>query len=405
MKEVEIVVLGSDINTYTMARSYYELYHKKVKVIGKEVMKFTEYSNILDISYDQHLRESEGFVKCLVTYAKNLKAKEKILLIPTHDIYLRLMALNRQELEKYYVFNIPSLEIAQNFLDKESFYTKYQNMGLTFPQTYFFDCAKEKKAKVNLPFPIIIKPSNGIEYNKNHFPGRAKVYKVKTKEEMDEVITRIIKSGYKGKLILQELVLGDDSTLFDCLFYVSKQKKPVLCTFAQIGLQEHDPLMVGNCTVLINGYSQYKGVKETINKIKHFLEDIGYQGYAEVDLKYDLKDQQFKVLEINPRQGRCAYYLTATGNNLVKLLIDDLFLNQPKKFHIVKKEILLSMVPKYVVKHYINNEKYRTKALTLYKKKRVVDSLDFKQDKSFKRRWYLINRDINFVKKYRKYNW
>lgn len=405
MKEVEIVVLGSDINTYTMARSYYELFHKKVKVIGKEEMKFTKDSNILDISYDEKLRESAGFVNCLVNYAKAKKAKNKILLIPTHDIYLKLMALNKKLLEKYYIFNIPSLEIAQAFLDKESFYTKYKDMGLIFPKTFFFDCKKEKKAKVDMPFPIIIKPSNGIEYNKNHFVGRAKVYKVKNQAEMDEVITRIIKSGYKGKLILQELVLGDDSTLFDCLFYVSKKKKPVLCTFAQIGLQERDPLMVGNCTVLINGYSQYKGVKEVIDNIKHFLEKIGYQGYAEIDLKYDLKDQQFKVLEINPRQGRCAYYLTATGNNLIKILIDDLCLKKKPKFRVIKKEILLSMVPKYVIKHYIDNEKYKEKALALLKKGQMVDSLDFKEDRSIKRKRYLLKRDINFVRKYRKYKW
>ena len=40
-----------------------------------------------------------------------------------------------------------------------------------------------------------------------------------------------------------------------------------------------------------------------------------------------------------------------------------------------------------------------------HKNSKVVDSLDYKRDRSLKRKFYLILRDINFVKKYRKYNW
>ncbi len=65
--------------------------------------------------------------------------------------------------------------------------------------------------------------------------------------------------------------------------------------FAQIGLQEHTPTGIGNCTVLVNGYSEYGYPEELIYKLKDFLESIGYQGFAEFDLKYDIRDKKYKV--------------------------------------------------------------------------------------------------------------
>lgn len=401
----KVLVLGSDINTYSTARAYHELYNEKANVLGKEPMRFTNHSNIIDIEYDERLRDEKQFVKCLIDYAKRHKTNEKMLLIPTHDIYVKLMVNNRKKLEKYYAFNIPSKKIATNFLDKEKFYTVYKDMGLDFPETYIFNCKKETKVPENLTYPLIIKPSNAIEYNKHKFEGQAKVYKVQTEEEANEVVQKIIDSGYKKKLILQELVLGDDSTLFDCVFYCSKDKKPVMATFAQIGLQERAPSMVGNCTVLINGYNQFGQTEEVIEKLKKFLEEIGYQGWCEFDLKYDLKDNKFKVLEINPRQGRCAYYVTGTGNNLIEYLVDDLYLNKTKDFKIVTDELMLTMVPKRVIKKYIDNVEFRKKALKLMRKGNYVDPLSYRAEKSLKRKLYLFLRKINFILKYRKYTW
>ena len=48
----KILLLGSDINVYYMARCYYELYHTKADVLGKEEMRFTKGSHIINISYN-----------------------------------------------------------------------------------------------------------------------------------------------------------------------------------------------------------------------------------------------------------------------------------------------------------------------------------------------------------------
>ena len=275
------------------------------------------------------------------------------------------------------------------------------------PETYIYKCNQNddinKIKKYFKEYPIIIKPSDVVEYH-NLEETLDKVYKVYNEKELEKVILKIEESGYKKNLIIQEFIPGDDSQLFDSIFYVGKNKKAQIATFAQIGLQEHTPTGIGNCTVLVNGYDEHGYKEELVYKLKEFLEKIGYQGFAEFDMKYDSRDGKYKVLEINPRQSRSGYYVSACGCNLVKYLIDDLIYNKEKKFKIIKEKLVLSFVPKKIIKKYIKNENLIKEINKLIKNKKIVNPIKYNKDKTIKRKLYLFYRDLNYFKKYKKYN-
>ena len=138
--------------------------------------------------------------------------------------------------------------------------------------------------------------------------------------------------------------------------------------------------------------------------IKKFMEDIGYQGFAEFDLKYDSRDKKYKVLEINARQGRSSYYISKSGYNLVKVLADDLIYNKKTEYKFIDKKILLSFVPKGVIKKYIKNDEYRKYALKLWNKD-VVNPLNYKKDKNIKRKIFLLKRHFIYFKEYKNSYW
>ena len=148
-------------------------------------------------------------------------------------------------------------------------------MGLDMPKTYFFDCSKKTDIKevINYfsEYPLIIKPSDVVEYH-NLDIVLDKVFKVYEESELEETINKIKNANYSGTLIIQEFIPGDDSQLFDSLFYVGKDKKAKLATFAQIGLQERTPTGIGNCTVLVNGFDEHGYKDEIIYKLKEFIE-------------------------------------------------------------------------------------------------------------------------------------
>ncbi len=407
-KDFNVLILGSDFNAYCMARCYHELYGQKVNVIGKRALGVVSYSKIVHFKQEPDLETPQGFVQALNEYAKTQEAST-ILVIVTSDELVRLLVENQNQLDKKYVHNYPNLEILNKILVKDVFYQTFQDGTLNVPKTYIYPCGKKEKLdeeKIkSLMYPLIIKPGNNIEYHSHKFEGMYKVYKVHTRQELQEVVDKIENAGYTSNLVIQEFIPGDDCALFDVACYCSKNKKMQLSTFAQIGLQERNPGGIGNCTVLINGFNEHGDSDDIVTPLKEFMEKIGYQGFAEFDLKYDSRDKKYKVLEINPRQARCSYYLTACGHNLIQYLVDDLIYHKEKDYKLEKQQVLLKFVPNSVIKKYVTSEPLRKKALELIKEKKVAQPLKYKKDRSIRRRLYLIGKDLSYKRKYKTLNW
>ena len=401
--DFEILIAGTDANAYYMARCYHEAYGKKANLLGKTPMIYTKYTNILNVIYNDKIWTEEGFLEAIEDFRLKHPNK-KILLISSNETYAAFISKNKDKINEQFVHNYPNIDIINSLIMKETFYKTYENSVLDFPKTVYYDCSNPAEISNDFTYPVIIKPSNVIEYNHISFEGKNKIYKVANKSELEEIVNKIVTNGYTDTLILQEFIPGDDSYLFDSVVYCGKDKKVKLISFAQIGLQEHSKTMVGNAAVLINGFNQYGDNTEMINTIKTFMENIGYQGFAEFDMKYDYRDKKYKVLEINARQGRCSYYISPLGYNLVKILADDLIYNKEMDFEIVDKQALLSFVPKGVIKKYIVNEDFKKKALSLWKKG-VINPLKYKKDTDFKRKLLLVRRHIDYYKEYKNGVW
>ncbi|MBR4762447.1 MAG: hypothetical protein IK086_07415, partial [Clostridia bacterium] len=363
---------------------------------------YTRFTKIHNREYVENMWDEQVFLAALDNYYEKHKG-EKILLVSSNETYGEYIAKNQDTLKDKFYFNYPSVELQRTLVNKELFYKTYADSVLDLPKTVYFDCKNDTEIPDGLTYPVIVKPANVILFKHITFKGKQKIYRLKSKEQLETVIGYFKNSAYDDILIIQEYIPGDDSHLFDAVVYMGKDKKAKLCSFAQIGLQEHSPRMIGNAAVLINGYSQFGGVDEQIEKIVTFMESIGYQGFAEFDMKYDARENKYKVMEINARQGRCSYYITPCGYNLIEVLYRDLILGEDMPFRKVDKLQLETFVPKSVARKYIVNKEFKQKALSLWRKR--VEPLRYKKDNGLMRKLLLFKIGLNYKKAYKRFTW
>ena len=76
------------------------------------------------------------------------------------------------------------------------------------------------------------------------------------------------------------------------------------------------------------------------------MEDIGYVGFSNFDIKYDQRDSKYKFFEINCRQGRSNYYVTGAGYNIAKLLVEDQVEKKDLPFVLADRPSLWRVVPR-----------------------------------------------------------
>lgn len=84
--------------------------------------------------------------------------------------------------------------------------------------------------------------------------------------------------------------------------------------------REHTPKGLGNHAAIVTEKLSSLPVAE---KIRAMLDDIGYTGFANFDLKYTGKPGEFVVFEVNLRQGRSNMYMTAAGMNIARLAAEE----------------------------------------------------------------------------------
>ena len=68
---------------------------------------------------------------------------------------------------------------------------------------------------------------------------------------------------------------------------------------------------------------------------------------------------------------------------------------------LIKDKMVLSFVPKYIIKKYITNDVLSGEINSLIKKKRIVNPLKYKKDRNLTRKLFLIYRDFNYRRKYK----
>ena len=388
-REIIPVLLGADLNCYSMARAFCEAYGVRSRVFGKTELGAVKYSKIVNFKAIPPLDEAEKVLDILVNFAKDQPSKPYI--FGCTDEYALFIIKNRRYLSDHFVCECPDEELAPVLSDKTEFYRACENIGLPYPESVYVSSPDEAGVSRELPFeyPVIVKPSCSSEYWRHPFDGMRKVYVARSSADAERIIAEIFSSGYAKRIIIQKLIRGNAQYVVTCF---SQSGNVLSACVGRVLLGEITPKGVGNHVAVITEENH-----ELFLMASRFLSATKYTGFSNFDAMRDENTGKYYLLETNPRQGRSNYYVSAAGANVAMSAVEK------ENIGLIKNAIFWHSVPKKIVIDRCSDADAK-EIKALVKAKRSFSPLFYPPDmRDLRRAAYVIGHNLGFFKKYREY--
>jgi len=395
------VALGGDMNCYGVVKTFYEAYGIGSAMAGRTPVFPTAGSRLVDRYYDADLLEDEALLRILGEIDRDHPGKKKFL-FGTNDDYVRHIIHNRAAIESQYpdyIIPMISEELFDKLDDKDSFYEMCEEYGLPYPKSVVFDCVNDDPKTFEIPFdfPIFIKPASNVIYFDFEFEGKKKGYKIDSREELLDVMGRIMKAGYPGKFVFQEYIEGDDDSMFIFSAYCDRRGKVRMTSGGRILMHDRTPELIGN-------YNAITGARDDglTDRLCSFLEKIGFVGICHFDVQYDAKRGDYVVYEINIRQGRSNYYMTASGMNYATLLVEDYIQDKYKEdapYRKADRPFIVSNVSRANLIRAVGKDRVAEVPAEFFYRFQLAS-----YDRNFSNTVYMLRLERSIMKSYFKYN-
>lgn len=393
------IILGSDENAYGTARLFCEAYDVRPLVLCTIPLSPTKDSKLFDLKVIPDFEREDVFPDALLGVLRaNAYAYRKQLVVPCSDYYAGLLCRYYDHFEGLIANRFNSAELLETFDTKDRFYALCEAHGMDYPKTAVAAPDERESVLERLPFdfPIVVKPenSNATDYLRCHFEGQKKVFFFDTREEYLTMIASMNRSDYAGKLILQEFVPGGDGAMRVLNSYSDADGKVRMMCLGQPVLEYYDPKSVGNYAAVLS-----RGDQALYDRMKAFLEEIGYVGFANIDMKYDRRTGRYLLFEINPRPGRSSYFVRSAGINAMRLFADDVVYGQRGDCVCNHNVALWSNVPRGILERYVTDPALKAELKPLRADRTLFNPNDF----NLKRLYRIARVDHAQYKLFRQY--
>ena len=396
--EFQPIILGADITAYSLARSFHEQYGIKSITLSMTQAGYVDSSDIIENRYFPNMEKDEVAVEKLIEVGKEFQGKKKLIVFGCGDWYVRIIIENKDKLKDDYIIPYIDEDLLNRIVLKDKFYEIFEELGLNYPKTYVYEFGKENDLKFDFDYPVIAKPANSALYHYAEFEGKKKVFRFENEEELRTMMDRVEKAGYNYKFLIQDMIPGDDSYMRVLTVYCDQNSKVRFAALGRTLLEDPSPTAIGNPVAIVNEYNP-----EIVAAATKFLEHIHYVGFANFDIKYDERDGKYKFFEINVRLGRSNFYVTGSGFNHVKWIVDDYIYGKMDDYTIANKSHLYTVVPKSVIEKYVPDGEFKNLALRLWKEGKWVNPLLYKADKNLKHNYYARANFYNYIRKFARY--
>lgn len=235
----------------------------------------------------------EGNDREKVRFLKELCARHHLggwMLFPTDDYTVGLVANNHKELGIGYRLTVPPWERLRWACDKRLLHQLAERLGIHQPWTAC-PSSPERLKEIDCPFPVILKPAIRLK------PSSLAVPKAWLAEDRRTLEARFDEaSGMLGaeNLIVQEVVPGGGE---EQISYAALCKDGYALASMVARRTRQYPKDFGQLSTYVETIEEPR----IMEPAERLLGALRFTGLVEIEFKRDLRNGQFKLLDVNPR--------------------------------------------------------------------------------------------------------
>lgn len=233
--------------------------------------------------------DTEEFLHFLLRLA-SAQHLEQWVLLPMPDDAVELVARHAEELASSYQLVTQNWDVVQWANDKRLTYRMAQELEVPCPQTWYPRSEADLQTMA-IRFPVIIKPA--ISLRLQHAL-RLKALPADNYEELLAQYRLAVAIMAPEDILLQEIIPGDGRSQFSLAAYCKDGR--VLASMTARRTRQY-PIDYG----LGSSFVEAIEVPALVEPAEKLLNYMHVTGMLEVEFKYDQRDQQYKLLDINLR--------------------------------------------------------------------------------------------------------
>jgi predicted ATP-grasp superfamily ATP-dependent carboligase len=231
------------------------------------------------------------------------------LLIPTDDHAAVLIAEEAITLQEWFIFPEVKPNLPRSLANKQLLHALCKQLGVPCPRAAFpTSMADVYELSEEVTFPVVVKRTcSWLKPN-------VRTTIVRSPTEL-VAIYRHAESTQIPNLFIQEYIAAGEDWFFHG--YCNKQSN---CVAAFTGRKLRGYPVTGGFTTLGQSVRNEALSQQT----ESLLEGISYSGIMDIDYRFDRCDEQYKLLDFNPRVGaQFRLFEDSVGNDVIRALYRD----------------------------------------------------------------------------------
>jgi D-aspartate ligase len=237
-------------------------------------------------------RDVDGFLEGMAALGRRLG--RPTVLIPTDDRGAILISEHASTLATWFRFPQPPPGLAHRLASKKGLYELCGQLGVPCPRMSFPTAHHDvEQFAAAATFPVVVKAAEAWL-----LPPEARLKSTTIAHHPEELLGlyRRLDAGSVGNLLLQEYIPRGSGQ--DWFFHgYADARSECLASFTGVKLRSYPPY-AGSTTL---GRCQDNQVLR--GQVEQLLRTIGYRGIMDLDIRLDLRDGEYKLLDFNPRVG------------------------------------------------------------------------------------------------------